>query len=235
MHYAIIAAGEGSRLVQEGVALPKPLVDLDGRPMIKRLIDIMLENKAESIAVIVNEQMTQVRQYLESLELDTEFRLVVKTTPSSMHSFWEVSRAFPQSGKFVLTTVDTIFRAADFAGYIEAFENAPAGTDGYMGVTSFIDDEKPLYVDVERNSMKITGFKDKPFDGVKYISGGIYGLTAPALDVLRTCIGSGISRMRNYQRALVEAGLNLQAWPFPKIVDVDHAADIATAREFINQ
>ncbi|WP_289712737.1 NTP transferase domain-containing protein [uncultured Muribaculum sp.] len=235
MHYAIIAAGEGSRLVQEGVALPKPLVDLDGRPMIKRLIDIMLDNNAESIAVIVNEQMTQVRQYLESLKLDTEFRLVVKTTPSSMHSFWEVSRAFPESGKFVLTTVDTIFRADDFATYVEAFENAPAGTDGYMGVTSFIDDEKPLYVDVEPGSMKISGFKDQPFEGMKYISGGIYGLTAPALDVLRTCIDTGISRMRNYQRALVESGLRLQAWPFPKIVDVDHAADIATAREFINQ
>ena len=235
MHYAIIAAGEGSRLVQEGVALPKPLVDLDGRPMIKRLIDIMLDNNDESIAIIVNEQMTQVRQYLESLKLDTEFRLVVKTTPSSMHSFWEVSRAFPESGKFVLTTVDTIFRADDFAAYVEAFENAPAGTDGYMGVTSFIDDEKPLYVDVEPGSMKISGFKDQPFEGMKYISGGIYGLTAPALDVLRTCIGTGISRMRNYQRALVESGLRLQAWPFPKIVDVDHAADIATAREFINQ
>lgn len=235
MHYAIIAAGEGSRLVQEGVALPKPLVDLDGRPMIKRLIDIMLDNNAESIAVIVNEQMTQVRQYLESLKLDTEFRLVVKTTPSSMHSFWEVSRAFPESGKFVLTTVDTIFRADDFATYVEAFENAPAGTDGYMGVTSFIDDEKPLYVDVEPGSMKISGFKDQPFEGMKYISGGIYGLTAPALDVLRTCIDTGISRMRNYQRALVESGLRLQAWPFPKIVDVDHAADIAPAREFINQ
>ena len=235
MHYAIIAAGEGSRLVQEGVALPKPLVDLDGRPMIKRLIDIMLDNNAESIAVIVNEQMTQVRQYLESLKLDTEFRLVVKTTPSSMHSFWEVSRAFPESGKFVLTTVDTIFRADDYSTYEEAFENAPAGTDGYMGVTSFIDDEKPLYVDVEPGSMKISGFKDQPFEGMKYISGGIYGLTAPALDVLRTCIGTGISRMRNYQRALVESGLRLQAWPFPKIVDVDHAADIATAREFINQ
>ncbi|WP_289857320.1 NTP transferase domain-containing protein [uncultured Muribaculum sp.] len=235
MHYAIIAAGEGSRLVQEGVALPKPLVDLDGRPMIKRLIDIMLDNNAESIAVIVNEQMTQVRQYLESLKLDTEFRLVVKTTPSSMHSFWEVSRAFPESGKFVLTTVDTIFRADDFATYVEAFENAPASTDGYMGVTSFIDDEKPLYVDVEPGSMKISGFKDQPFEGMKYISGGIYGLTAPALDVLRTCIDTGISRMRNYQRALVESGLRLQAWPFPKIVDVDHAADIATARGFINQ
>ena len=58
MHYAIIAAGEGSRLVQEGIQLPKPLVDLDGRPMIKRLIDIMLDCDAESLSVIVNEQMT---------------------------------------------------------------------------------------------------------------------------------------------------------------------------------
>ena len=66
MHYAIIAAGEGSRLVQEGIQLPKPLVDLDGRPMIKRLIDIMLDCDAESLSVIVNEQMTDVRNYLET-------------------------------------------------------------------------------------------------------------------------------------------------------------------------
>ena len=45
MNYAIIAAGEGSRLVQEGVAVPKPLVDLDGRPMIRRLIDIFASYK----------------------------------------------------------------------------------------------------------------------------------------------------------------------------------------------
>ena len=30
MNYAIIAAGEGSRLMQEGVAQPKPLVELNG-------------------------------------------------------------------------------------------------------------------------------------------------------------------------------------------------------------
>ena len=36
MNYAIIAAGEGSRLRNEGVAAPKPLVPLNGRPMIGR-------------------------------------------------------------------------------------------------------------------------------------------------------------------------------------------------------
>lgn len=232
MNYAIIAAGEGSRLVQEGVKLPKPLVRLNGTPMIKRLIDIFMRHNPESLSIIVNQQMTEVREYLESLELPVPLRLTVKTTPSSMHSFWEVSQCF-DSGKFCLTTVDTIFRDEEFERYIKAFE-ADDKADGYMAVTSFIDDEKPLYIDVDANN-RITAFRDEPFDGVKYISGGVYGLTAPALDTLRRCMDNGVSRMRNYQRALVDDGLNLQAFPFDKIVDVDHAGDIATAEQFISQ
>lgn len=231
MNYAIIAAGEGSRLVQEGVKYPKPLVRLNGVPMIKRLIDIFMRNNPTSLSIIVNEQMTEVHEYLESLTLPVPLRLVVKSTPSSMHSFWEVSRGF-EEGKFCLTTVDTIFREDEFARYIEAFE-ADDSADGYMAVTSFIDDEKPLYIDVDA-SMDITAFRDAPFDGVRYISGGVYGLTAPALKVLAECMNRGVSRMRNYQRALVDAGLRLKAWPFDKIVDVDHAGDIATAEAFIN-
>lgn len=231
MNYAIIAAGEGSRLVQEGVKLPKPLVNLCGTPMIKRLIDIMVSCDAESISIIVNEQMTEVRDYLRSLELPVPLNLVVKSTPSSMHSFYEVSRHFKQ-GKFVLTTVDTIFRKEDFKGYVKAFA-ADENADGYMAVTSFIDDEKPLYIDVDAD-MLITAFKDQPFDGVKFISGGIYGLTAPALKVLENCMEEGISRMRNYQRALVSSGLDLKAYPFTKIIDVDHAGDIAVAEQFIS-
>lgn len=234
MNYAIIAAGEGSRLRQEGVELPKPLVMLDGRPMIGRLIDIFMSCNPESLTVIVNEQMTEVADYLRSLRLPVPLRLVVKSTPSSMHSFYEVSRALPAdaaSGKFCLTTVDTIFRQTDFMSYISAFE-ADSEADGYMAVTPFIDDEKPLYV-ATGTDMRITGFLDAPADGVKYVSGGIYGLTAPAIKVLDDCMARGVARMRNYQRALVEAGLRLRAYPIEKIVDVDHASDIPGAEAFI--
>lgn len=41
MKFAIISAGEESRLSQEGVALPKPLVQLNGVAMIDRLIRIL--------------------------------------------------------------------------------------------------------------------------------------------------------------------------------------------------
>lgn len=231
MNYAIIAAGEGSRLAQEGVAKPKPLVDICGEPMIGRLINLFCRCNAESISIIVNEQMTEVREYIESLSLDIPVNLVVKTTPSSMHSFFELSRVIPK-GRFCLTTVDTIFREQDFRPYIDAME-ADERYDGMMAVTDYIDDEKPLYVQTD-DDLNITAFRDERYDGAKYISGGIYALNEKAIDVLAYCMERGVARMRNFQRALVDAGLRLKAYPMGKILDVDHAGDIEKAENFIN-
>lgn len=230
MNYAIIAAGEGSRLVQEGVTLPKPLVKLNGVEMIRRLIDIFLKNNASSISIIVNEEMTQVQDYLTNLELGIPFNIVIKSTPSSMHSFFEL-RDFLRDGKFCLTTVDTIFKEDEFSEYIQTFIN-DSDSDGMMAVTDFIDDEKPLYVDVN-DRMAIKGFLDHT-DNCKYISGGIYGLTPKAIDTLEACLDSGQARMRNFQRQLVADNLQLKAYPFEKIVDVDHAGDIVKAEKFLN-
>lgn len=203
--------------------------------MIGRLIDIFVNCGAECISVIVNEQMTQVREYLEDLatRLPVELRLVVKSTPSSMHSFYEVSSVLPE-GRFILTTVDTIFHEDDFRRYVDAFAGEGADVDGLMAVTSYIDDEKPLYVDVD-SQMRITAFNDTPSPEAKYISGGIYGLDRTAIGVLQKCIDGGVSRMRNFQRALVAAGFNLRAYDMGKIIDVDHQSDIEKAITLINR
>ncbi|GAB6009161.1 sugar phosphate nucleotidyltransferase [Dysgonomonas reticulitermitis] len=230
MNYAIIAAGEGSRLVQEGVFLPKPLVRINGKEMIGRLLDIFLKNDAESISIIINEEMKEVYDYISKLDIGIPFNVVVKSTPSSMHSFFEL-RNFLRNGKFCMTTVDTIFREEEFSEYIQAFIN-DSDNDGLMAVTSFVDDEKPLYVEVD-DGMKITGFLDRS-ENCKYISGGIYGLTPKAIDTLEACLQSGQSRMRNFQRQLVSDQLKLKAFPFAKIVDVDHVRDIEEAEKFIN-
>ena len=137
-------------------------------------------------------------------------------------------------GPFVLTTVDTIFRTEEFARYVQAFSEAVAqGYDGLMGVTDYIDDERPLYVGVGDNDL-ITGFHDTYSEGLRYISGGIYGLTPNALPILRRCLEQGNSRMRNFQRALVAEGCRLKAWRFSKVLDIDHATDIAKAEEFLS-
>ena len=236
MKYAIIAAGEGSRLAQEGVKEPKPLVMVGGERLIDRLLRIFMDNGAEEIAVICNDMTTLVSKHLEEIRQQglggrqVPLRYIVKSTPSSLHSFYELTSLLGD-GKFVLTTVDTIFREDEFARFVSAFEASEA--DGCFPVTDYIDDEKPLYVGVG-DDMTISGFFDEPHD-CRYISAGIYGLRSSAKDIARQQIEKGTSRMRNFQRALVAAGLAIKAHPFSKVLDIDHREDIEKAEELLNQ
>ena len=232
MEFAIIAAGEGSRLVSEGVSVPKPLVDIDGRPMIGRLLDIMGDSGAGSVTVVVNEQMSEVTDWLRTRDREPEVVVRVKTTPDSMHTFAEATAGF--DGKFAVTTVDTIFSPTLFRECVEAFE-ADTETDGYMCVTDFIDDEKPLYVAVD-SDMNITAFHDSREESdTPSVSAGIYMLTPRALATLRRCLAEGVTRMRNFQRELIADGLRLKARPLGKVIDVDHISDIATARQMVGE
>lgn len=231
MNFAIISAGEGSRLSQEGIALPKPLVQLNGVAMIDRLIHIFMRNGADKVVVIINNESPLTKEHLTKLQAETSIPLevVVKTTPSSMHSFYELSSRL-QDDKFCLTTVDTIFREEEFATFIEAFKQSD--NDGYMAVTDYIDDEKPLHISTDE-ALNITGFHDVATPECHYISGGIYCLTPAAIKTLQGCMERGMARMRNFQRQLVADGLKLKAYPFKKILDVDHASDIIKAEKFL--
>jgi NDP-sugar pyrophosphorylase family protein len=283
MRYAIIAAGEGSRLAQEGIDAPKPLVKVNGEHLIDRLLRIFMENDAEEIVVICNDLTPYVSSHLARIQNEGLYgrpiplRFIVKSTPSSMHSFFELSKTLDVekfrslevennstsqqhnvstsqplrstrrgafvaqrrknlSTPFVLTTVDTIFREEEFGNYISAFKQVLAeGGDGMMGVTDYIDDEKPLYVETGTGASewpRITNFLDA-CDHPHYISGGIYGLTPRAINTLNACIERGESRMRNFQRALIRDGLQLRAYCFSKVLDIDHASDIQKAEEFL--
>ena len=63
MNYAIIAAGEGSRLRQEGFKSVKPLVEVCGEHLIERLIRIFKSNDAEQISVIINEESQELKLF----------------------------------------------------------------------------------------------------------------------------------------------------------------------------
>ncbi len=232
MKYAILAAGEGSRLAQEGIALPKPLVPLLGEAMLDRLLRIFTANGAEEIIVITNNLTPLTQNHLHEAQARyPQLRYIVKTTPSSMHSFYELMPLLGE-GKFCLTTIDTIFREDEFTSLIDHFVNSDA--DGVMAVTDYIDDEKPLYISTDED-LRITGFHDTNDVGCRYISGGIYCLSDSAFPTLRRCIEGGQSRMRNFQRQLVADGLRLLAHPFTKILDVDHAEDIRKAEAFLSE
>ena len=147
-----------------------------------------------------------------------------------MHSLMELAPYLGQD-RFCVTTVDTVFQESRFRAMVDEFSNTPF--DGLMGVTAFVDDEKPLYVETDK-TMTITGFHDTRND-CRFVSAGIYALKAPALDVLAECLESGQTRMRYFQRKLLEAGMRLKAFDMGQVVDVDHVCDIKKAQKIAQQ
>lgn len=231
--FGIIAAGEGSRIFSEGSSTSKPMLRIGGVPMIGRLVKIMEKCNAGSISIIINENMPEVHEYLLSLipNPGCYLRIISASTPSSMHSFSKLVEAMHPVDKFIVTTVDTVFCEENFINYSESFDNSPKDIDGLMGVTSYIDDEKPLYVNTNEK-MKILAFSDnreEDKEETKYISAGVYGLKESSISILEKCMNEGVSRMRNFQRMLVNSGLNLKAYDLGKVIDVDHLSDVGKA------
>lgn len=239
--YALIAAGQGSRLVSEGVPMPKPLVQVGGEPLIGRMLRIFQQNDAESISVIINEEMTQVYDYLLSQTLQVPLHIVVKSTPDSFHSFYEL-KSYLRGGKdqllhetaekFCLTTVDPIFNEQEFSNYVKQFAEDDS-CNALMAVTDYVDDEKPLYVLTDSEGKRVTGYSNEKCDACRFISGGIYCMDQKVLALLPKAMEEGVERMRGFQAYLVKSGLNVEAWKFGKVIDIDHAQDIVKAEEFL--
>lgn len=233
MNFAIIAAGEGSRLRKEGFDKPKPMVRLEGEMLVERLIRIFKDNGAESINIIINAHSPQLEAFLIDLKArEPLLNLIIKSTLSSAHSFYSILGNIGFENKeLCLTTVDTIFDEEVFKEYISAFV-ADKTLDALMATTSYVDDEKPLWVSADDEGM-IKEYSSEQRSPRPLVSGGIYCLRAEALSVAKSAMEQNVSRMRNYQQMLVEKGCKVKSFEFAKILDIDHVGDIDKAKAFL--
>ncbi len=228
MKAGIIAAGEGSRLKSEGIALPKPLVPVNGVPLIMRLITSFSSHGISEVVCIINEYSLDVKHAVEKTGTPIPVTFVVQTTPSSMHSLFVLSSCLME-GQFLLSTVDSVFYEKEFGEFL-AYARCHTSVDGLLAVTNFIDDETPLYVEMDASN-RITGFSKS--QQTPWVTGGLYVFSPRVFREKETVLSKGIERLRNFLGHLVESGYVIEGYPFSKIVDVDHAHDIQTAEQLI--
>jgi NDP-sugar pyrophosphorylase family protein len=231
MKFAIISAGVGERMKADGVSVPKPLVRINGQPMIGRLIDLSVENGAKEISCIVNEDSMEVHDYLRSLKLNIPLKVVVKSTPSSLHSFFAL-KTFLENDYFCMSTVDSIFRNEDFRNFLEYAENNRPAFDALLAITDFVDDDNPLCLSLEPDN-RISRFYDGDAT-CKFVTGGLYYFSPCILNELEEAVNNGMMRLRNFLKFLVEKGYRAYSYYIPRMIDVDHFADVRKAEEFLN-
>ncbi len=222
----IIAAGEGSRLRVQGIQVSKPLVPIAGVPLIGHTLRQFLAIGVRRVAIIFNETQQEcvdwVRAHFSSLELE----IIVKTTCSSFESFWRVGRVLGP-GRHLICTVDSICSPADWRMMFASVANSER--EVLLAVTSFVHDEKPLWVGTEPESLKIVNL-GAPRG--KFATAGIYGVGAAIFESERE---NDNSSLRAFLGQLLREGFPLLAVPLGDVIDVDTVEDINLAERFLSR
>ena len=200
MKYVILAGGMGSRFSKEGVATPKPMVEIMGEPMIGRLIRILSKCGAEAINVAANPRMEGFIPYLESLQQQYPYLSIRPIiTDNSYNSLKAGTDGL--EGKFVAMTVDAIFPIEEFKSYVDKVA-AMHDDEVLMGLTRYVDDESPLYARVNEQGEVIDyRYGGSPFEEGTIVSAGLYVLSS---DAMKAVVETGYypESLSDFQRTL---------------------------------
>lgn len=168
--------------------------------------------------------------------------------PQGQHTIDGRCATSPLQGadRTLVVTVDSFYDAGDMARYIAALRETES--DALMAVTEHDDDEKPLYLHcTEEMDVRAFSGEKMPVKGPRraetgmgagekheiisatYVSAGIYGLSNRALETVAECHAAKKRRLREFQQALIDSGLNVRAFLFGDVYDLDRPEDLERA------
>lgn len=231
MKVGILAAGEGSRLRAGGWHMPKPLLPIDGRPLIGHLLQALQQLTPEEIVCIINSQGTSIAEYVQQHYPTLPMTFLQRDTASSYESF-RVLCAHLTGSPFLVTTVDAVFAPTFLPDFVAAAQQQ-TGIDMLLAVTTFIDDEKPLYVRLNARQ-RITQLGAEAH-GSAYVTSGFY-YCAPSISTACARLApTQAGALREFLGWLLREGYCLQGYLAPKTIDVDRPQDIAVAERFLQE
>ncbi|MET0151471.1 MAG: NTP transferase domain-containing protein [Candidatus Binatia bacterium] len=228
MKAGIIAAGLGQRFRSAGVFTPKPLLVVGGKTLLERAAEAAADAGAEEIALIVNAEYPEVESYVRRRRWAVPVALTVKTTPSSMESFFTLE-PFLQGAPFLLTTVDAVMARGTLPALASA--GLAAGPCGTLAVSSLVDDENPLWVRLGAQGEILA--LGPAASGSGWVTSGAYFFHPSVYDHVGEARRRGLGRLREFLAMLVERGERLFGHRAGDSIDVDRPQDIAAAERFL--
>jgi NDP-sugar pyrophosphorylase family protein len=226
---ALIAAGLGERLRSSGGNLPKPLVPVDGVPLIDHVFARVAATGIRDVACIFNAEADAVEEHCRRTTHGLQLQIVRRSTPSSMESLFALA-PYLQDGPFLLLTVDAVFGPAVLPQLLRGVHAHP-DADGVLGVHDFIDDEKPLRVRVDATA-RITAIGPGADDS-SLITAGLYVFSPRIFTEIDAARGARLAALRQFLAHLVARDYRLYAAALPKTIDVDRPEDVAAAEAFV--
>ena len=178
----ILAGGKGTRLQERLNGLPKPLVDICGKPLLQRQIENLKDYGFDQILILVNHGAEQITQFCNSKD-NWNIDIQCLDDGQPLGTAGATIQIFPKlANEFLVVYGDTMFDI-DLARF-EAFheKEKSAGATLFLHPNDHPQDSDLVAMD---NQCRITGFYPYPHDPKVYlpnlVNAGMYYFRKVAL------------------------------------------------------
>jgi glucose-1-phosphate thymidylyltransferase len=220
MEAIVMAAGEGRRLLPLTETWPKPLLPIDGRPVIATLLRELAAAGIVRVTVVTGHLAEQIEELVgDGRGFGVEARFVRQPQPDgsadAVRRALEGGAALPAA----IVVADTVYEPGEIRSFVEAFSEA-----GAVAVRAQPDPNVP---EVARGvDGRVTRFYDE--QGSPLASAALWGLGAAVATHLEDLSGPPYELSEAYQRA-IDAGLVVTA------VEVGSTRDLTRPLDLIRE
>ena len=210
MKAVIPVAGKGTRLRPHTHTIPKPLVNVAGKPILAHIIDDLRAAGVTQMAFVVDRRGDSIQEFVRQSYPDLEVEFVEQPVPDGLGGAIHRTRDFGAGGPLLILLGDTIVRA-DFRAIVRRDANL-------IGVKA-VEDPRRFGVCLVAGD-RITGVVEKPEVPTSNLAiVGIYRFTdsGPLYEALQEIVTRDIRTRGEFQltdalQRMIERGVDMRTF-----------------------
>ena len=147
----ILAAGRGTRMRELTNELPKPMIELRGKPVLQHIVEGLRDAGISELLLIVGYRADAVRDFFgDGSRHNVAIQYVTQTVQDGTGRVVDLARDFVANRSFILAYGDILVdpsnykRLVDVPDDVEAFLTITRGEDVSKGGAVFLNDEMDL-------------------------------------------------------------------------------------------
>jgi len=177
----VLAAGRGTRMRELTAKLPKPMIQVRGKPVLQHIVEGLRDAGVGQLLLVVGYRADAVRDFFgDGSCYKVSIRYATQTVQDGTGRVVELARDFVSNRPFILAYGDILVdpenykRVVDFPDDVEAMLTVTRGEDVSKGGAVFLNDQ-----------MELVDLREKPKPGEPtspWYNAGLYAFRPSILD-----------------------------------------------------
>jgi dTDP-glucose pyrophosphorylase len=178
----ILAAGRGTRMRELTAELPKPMIEVRGKPVLQHIVEGLEGAGIRELLIIVGYRADAVRNFFgDGLRYNVAIQYVTQTVQDGTGRVVDLAREFVGNSAFVLGYGDILVDPANYKRLVDVSEDIEAvitvtrGEDVSKGGAVFLNDDMEL-VDIREKSQpgEVGGWSGLSQHAAPFYNAGLY-------------------------------------------------------------